>query len=90
MSNTCSTIDYFMPSNSMEDASLHTWPAWTPNVASSHTEQQSHSCQHPFGGPLPGLKTESPDIGWSSDLGFIKRALVDVSGLLAVIGHGPD
>lgn len=79
-----------MPSNSVKDASFHTLPIWTPNVDSSHTEQQSHSRQHPFGGPLPRLKTESPDIGWSSDLGFVKGALVDVPGLLAVIGHGSD
>jgi len=53
----------------------------------SHTEQQSHAGQHPLGGPLPGFEAESPNVGGSSDLGLVERTLVDIPGLLAVIGH---
>lgn len=56
----------------------------------SHTEQQSHSCQHPLGRPFPGFEAESPYICGSSDLGLVERTLVDIPGLLAVIGHSSD
>lgn len=56
----------------------------------SHTEQQGHSSQNPFGGPLPGFKTQRPHISGSSDLGLVEWTLINISGLLTVIGHSSD
>lgn len=59
-------------------------------IASSHTEQQSHTSQRPLSRPLPGLQAERPHVGGPSDLGLVERTLVDVPGLLPVIGHRSD